>query len=228
VSFKFTALALDHGPSDALEKLLLLALCDRADENGVSFPSRADLCKRAACSAASVSRKLRVLEVCGWIQRKQRFNSSSIFRVNVQRLERLEAAAVASKRAVIPAGFRPFEDEIANPQAIEIKGDAHCEHGDAHCEHGDAHCEPTNLPLNQSLNKKDFDFDFQKVKRNSVDRLASNSGSVVSRDGSGLSAFQRSRLWSGQSLLVGGVTLQAGTAEHRRLTDLLRIKGGVL
>lgn len=218
MSFKFTALALDHGPSDALEKLLLLALCDRADELGVSFPSRADLIKRCGCSAASVSRKLRMLEVTGWIQRKQRFNASCIFRVNVQRLERLECEAVALKRAVIPFGFEAFEDEIANQQAIENKGDAHCEHGDAHSEHGDAHCASPNLPLNRSIKKK-------RDASSSV--RGSNVAHVVARDALGLSAFQRARVLAGQSVLVDGVSLKSGMAAFDALADLLRIEGAL-
>jgi len=151
MSFKFTALALDHGPTDPLCKLVLMALCDRANEKAVCWPSRADLLARCNVSAATLSRKLRALESGGWIQRKQRFNSSSVFRINVLRLYEKETAAVEASKLVLPDGFEPFEEEQRiGAQPIENKGDAHCEHTDAHSEHTDAHCASSNLSINQS------------------------------------------------------------------------------
>lgn len=136
MSFKYTALAMDHGPADPYEKLLLMSLTDRSDEKGVCFPSRADLMRRTGMANATLSKKLRMLEVQGWIQRKQRFNSSTVFRINVGRLLTMEADANRRTVTTVPKGFEPFEDEVS--QTIENKGDATREHTDATREHTDA------------------------------------------------------------------------------------------
>ena len=149
MSFKFTALALDHGPDDPLSKLVLMALCDRANEQALCWPSRADLMARCNVAASTLSRKLQSLESAGWIMRKQRFNASTVFRINVQRLNDLEAAALAEKRSTPPDGFEAFPEELA-AQPIENKGDALCGHTDALCGHTDALCDATNLSTNQS------------------------------------------------------------------------------
>lgn len=150
MSFKYTALALDHGPTDSAEKLLLLALCDRSDESGVCWPTRADLMQRTGASYATISRKLRMLEVQGWIQRQRRFNASTRFRINVSRLHRLEAEATAQRKTHVPKGFEPFEDEVAQP--IENKGTVHSEPTSVHCDTHMSSQRTPNLSKNQSKN----------------------------------------------------------------------------
>jgi hypothetical protein len=83
-----------------------------------------------------VTRKLRQLEAQGWIARRQRFQTSVVFRINVPRL--LLAAAMAEKLRVIPKGFEPFPEERA-AQAIEKKDDDHGEHKNDHGEHKNDH-----------------------------------------------------------------------------------------
>ena len=170
VSFKTTALVMDHGPSDALSKLLLMALADRSNESGVCWPSRDDLLKRTGVSYATVSRKLRMLEVQGWIQRKRQFNSATVFRLNLQRLSRLETEANAAKLVSVPKGFEPFEDEIANLQAIENKGTVHSEPTSVHSEPTSVHSEPLTYqkPINNHRLRRASSNSFEKKSAASV------------------------------------------------------------
>lgn len=141
MSFKTTALVLDHGPSDALAKLVLLSLADRSNEQGICWPSRDDLIARTKVSYSTISRKLRYLEKENWIQRKRQFNSSTVFRLNLQRLNTLEAEANAAKLSEVPKGFEAFPGETVTPQAIENKGTVHCDPTLAHCDPTLAHSE---------------------------------------------------------------------------------------
>ena len=193
MSFKFTALALDHGPDDPLSKLVLMALCDRANEKAICWPARSDLMARCKVGASTLSRKLRSLEAAGWIMRKQRFNASTVFRVNVQRLYDLEAVALAEKRATPPDGFEAFPEEIA-AQAIENKGDALCGHTDALCGHTDALSEPTNLSINQSKTGADAALATQGAKLRRAQRSARTPDAVA-----GVTDAQRAAVMDGKT-----------------------------
>lgn len=154
MSMELTALMLDHGPADALAKLVGLALSDRADEHGVCWPSRADLCQRTGVSYATVSRKLRVLEVLGYIQRRQRRDASTVFRLNVLKLRQAKAEALARKALVVPGGFEPFPEELAAaplPQALVRVGEVHSDRGEVHSDRGEVHSERVTYqqPINE-------------------------------------------------------------------------------
>jgi len=211
MSFKLTALMLDHGPADPLAKLLAMALCDRADEHGVCWPSRDDLVKRTGASNRTITRKLRVLEVLGYIQRQQRFNDTTRFRVNALKLHQMESAAQAAKLVQVPKGFEPFQEELDTvkmPQAIENKGDGHSVHTDGHTVHTVGHSGHLT---------------YQKpIKEQRLRRASSKSD---------LSEFQKSRLLACQSFQFGGKTYLPYSPEFEALRQALRVaiaeKGGV-
>lgn len=151
MSMKWVALTVDHGPEDAGLYRLFVALADRADENGLCWPSREDLKRRSRMSDTSITRALRRLEAEGWLQRERRFNSSNLFRLNVFRLMERDAAARAAP--VVPKGFEPFPEETRarakakaeGAQAIENKGSGHIGHTYGHRGHGSGHFGATNL-----------------------------------------------------------------------------------
>lgn len=193
MSFKFTALTLDHGPTDALQKLLLMSLTDRCDEKGVCFPSRDDIIKRTGASYATISRKLRLLEAQGWIQRRRRFNSSTVFRINIQRLLRLDAEATSKRITTVPKGFEPFEDEVSQP--IENKGTVHSDPTSVHSDTHISSQRTPNLSKNQSFNLPD-------VKT--------------------LTAFEKSCLLSDRSVLIGKKMLRPSDKGFSQLVNALR------
>lgn len=224
MSFKIAALVMDHGPRDPGEFAVLLVLADRADnETWVCWPSRADLVERSRLSAATVGRKLRALERGGWVARRQRFNSSSVFRLNVPRL--LQAAAAREKVRALPDGFAPFAEEA---QDIENKGDDHSDRGSDHCDQTVDQTDHLNLSLT------DLKPAARKVRRApplpAVGQAA--RGSVVAPE-VGLSPFQASQIAADKSVLVGGVMVLAGSLEMSALRQSLRSqdamkKGGLL
>jgi len=241
MSFKLTALMLDHGPSDPLAKLVALALCDRADENGICWPSRSDLRARTGAADATITRKLRALESAGFIQRRQRFNNSSVFRVNAAKLQELELQAQREKAVVIPHGFEAFPEETAQlqrAQAIENKGDAHREHTVAHREHTVAHAE--HLTYQKSTNQPCAVAKSAPVGASTAPSPAlpcegqAGAGASELQAGAGaselqviaegLDTFQRDCLRDGQSFLVKGALFKPNSLEFHRLAQAAGVR----
>lgn len=121
MSLRLLPLALDFGPEDSNARFVFLALSERAKDDGICWPSRDDICNRTRLSVSTVTRALRRLEKDGWLQRRKRFQSSNVFRLNVQRL--LDAQADATRKPDVPDGFEAFPEEMAarERQAIENK-----------------------------------------------------------------------------------------------------------
>ena len=61
------------------EKSILIALADRADENGECFPSYDDICRRSCATRNSVSTALKRFEEIGLIERRKRFGKSTVY-----------------------------------------------------------------------------------------------------------------------------------------------------
>lgn len=119
-------------------KLLLIALADRADEAGVCWPSRADLVLRTGMSQSAITRTARALESAEWIQRKQRRDASSLYRLNVVKISRCAAQCKAERRLRRAGGeWEPFPEEKA--QAIENIGDGQNDHTSVHSEPTNGH-----------------------------------------------------------------------------------------
>lgn len=204
MSMKLTALMLEHGPADPLAKLVAMCLTDRANDQNICWPSRDDLIARTGASYATISRKLRLLEVQGYIQRQRRFNNSTVFRINALRLHQAEAEAQRARALAVPKGFEPFEEEMAAapvPQAIENKGSVHSDPPSVHSEPPLVHSEP--LTSHKPINKP-------RAIRRRVFSLSS------------LTPFQRSRVLAGQSVVIDGVALRSGSAEIETLARALR------
>ena len=88
--------AVEHGPGDAQAKLVLVALCNYANADGVCWPSIETLVRISSCHRATVFRKLKLLEKEGWIERvarttKRGATAVSHYQINAQKL--LEAHA---------------------------------------------------------------------------------------------------------------------------------------
>ena len=65
------------------EKAILIALADRADENGECFPSYDDICRRSCATRNSVSYAIKRFEELGLIERRKRFGKSTVYALNI-------------------------------------------------------------------------------------------------------------------------------------------------
>jgi len=67
----------------ATQKAILIALADRADEDGFCYPSYDDICRRSCASRKTLVSTLKVLEELELITRHRRYSQSTIYRVNI-------------------------------------------------------------------------------------------------------------------------------------------------
>lgn len=83
MSVEVMAWVFKHGPTDAQARLVLLAIADHADDNGVAFPSVAGIAEKACVKERGARGIIRRLEDGGWLETfigKGRGNKS-IYRV---------------------------------------------------------------------------------------------------------------------------------------------------
>lgn len=57
-----------YGPKHALQKFILLAIADFADNNGKAWPSVKTLAERCSVNETTIRRNLRQLEKGGWLE----------------------------------------------------------------------------------------------------------------------------------------------------------------
>jgi len=188
-------------------KLLLIALADRADESGVCWPSRDDLVLRTGMSLSTITRTARALEAGQWVQRKQRRDTSTVYRLNVRKIARCaEQCKAARKLRRVVGDWEPFPEELA--QGIEKAGEGQNEPGSGHSEPGSGHSEPgsghsdrltSQEPLKEPLGPAALSIDLEKVGR-----------------------IARREILADRSAAVGGVVLKPGSPQFVAISDLLR------
>ncbi len=70
------------------QKAVLIALADRADEDGYCYPSYEDITRRSCVSRKTLITALKVLEEKELITRHRRYSQSTIYRVNITPIDR--------------------------------------------------------------------------------------------------------------------------------------------
>ncbi|WP_415396288.1 helix-turn-helix domain-containing protein [Sulfurimonas sp. CS5] len=91
MSIKLMSLAFAT-PYPATAKLILLSLCDYADDTGACFPSLATIEKKASCSKSTQSYHVRAFEEIGMLKKEKRnrpngSRASTIYYINIELLE---------------------------------------------------------------------------------------------------------------------------------------------
>lgn len=99
---------------DGLAIALLLKLADQANDEGISWPSRATLAKHIGCHRMTITKKARLLEELGLLSRLERTRDNGSVTSNVYRLHLGSVEGVLSAKGDIspPAntgGLRPPE-----------------------------------------------------------------------------------------------------------------------
>lgn len=72
-----------HAPFDKSKLLVLLALADHADDDGVCWPSIETIAVKARCSVSWVYEALNELERAGWVRRESRTGRSNRYTVSI-------------------------------------------------------------------------------------------------------------------------------------------------
>ncbi|GEM_PF-6922552 len=114
------------------EKFILLALCEKADNDGSNaWPSVATLARYAECSERTVQRALSELRQKGWISiaRKATQYRPRVYTVNLDRLQgcqsvthqpTTEASRGDTAMAPDPSSTRPVQEETVSVNGLEV------------------------------------------------------------------------------------------------------------
>lgn len=94
MSIKLMSLVWDHGPNDATQRFVLLALADRAnDQGGSCYPSILELSKKCAMSQRTVIRAIDALVDGGFLVRKRHKSRSNSYTIVVAQLRPPESVS---------------------------------------------------------------------------------------------------------------------------------------
>lgn len=219
-------------------KLLLIALADRADEAGISWPSRDDLVLRTGLSLSTITRTARALEAAQWIQRKQRKDASTVYRINTLKVTACADQCRAARRLRRAGGeWEAFPEELA--QRSENIGEGQIDPTMGHNEPTTGHTDrlTTQEPLkNKTATPKSFRrFDKKKVETTAQETQEApivadqafpeaEAVAIVSE----MSEFQKHLLRAGQSVVILNGSgkavhaVKANTAAAASLTAALK------
>ena len=67
-------------------KMVLLSLCDNANEAGECYPSIAAMCRRCSMSERTVQGHINTLEKHGCLSRQERQGRSTVYTINPRRI----------------------------------------------------------------------------------------------------------------------------------------------
>lgn len=94
-------------------KMVLLSLCDNANEQGECYPSIALICKRCSMAERTVQGHIIALEKQGCLTRKERHGRSTLYTIDPRRICTPAESAPPQKTAVTPAESAPTPAESA-------------------------------------------------------------------------------------------------------------------
>jgi hypothetical protein len=114
---------------DALAKLVLISLANRADNNGECYPSLSRIAGDCETSESSVKRKLIVLEALGLITRLNRtvdgMKTSNLYRIKDRSERPMDRSEGAEGRVTVTPGVRserPIKHPVETPKETISKG----------------------------------------------------------------------------------------------------------
>lgn len=189
---------LDRGPVDLSEMAVLLAIADSADKDtGEAWPSQARIAARARQTDRSVRNVLERLRLGGWLTWEKRLRAngsqaSNVYTINLAKLGEAPRNVVPPPRNVVP------------PPP----------------ERGSTHAPERGSTLEPSHHLEPCADDAERVQSAPL-RPAMRGPGLAVGSVAGLSSFQRSRILSGQSLVVDGVPVKPGSPQMDTLRQAL-------
>ena len=205
---------LDRGPADLAEMAVLLAIADSADKDtGEAWPAQKTVALRSRQSDRNVRNVLERLRAGGWLtwEKRLRANGSQASNLYIVDLERLgegrrSASPPPERASAPPRKLVPPPPERASGHGVERASALEPSHKK----------EPCRGALRPAVRQA------PPVPAKGQAALASCVVNIVD-----LTAFDRSRVRSDQSLIVDGVVVSAGSAVMASLRQALRAQDAV-
>jgi hypothetical protein len=204
---------LDRGPANLAEMAVLLAIADSADKDtGEAWPSQATIARRSRQTDRSVRNVLERLRAAGWLSWETRRRSngsqaSNVYTLNLQKLgeARQTVRVQAEPRSVRRRNHVPPPPEPRSTHAPEPRSTLE----PSQKKETGAQAEMRRCSSRSASPRSDA----SRAEFRRVDFAAMAAS---------LTPFQRSRVLSGQSVLIDGLTVQAGSPEIQSLHFALR------
>ena len=200
---------LDRGPADLAEMAVLLAIADSADKDtGEAWPSQKTVALRSRQSDRNVRNVLERLRTGGWLtwEKRLRANGSQASNLYIVDLERLgegrrSASPPPERASAPPRKLVPPPPERASGHGVERAS-----------------------ALEPSHKKEPYQVALRSAVRQTSPVPAKGQAAIafVALNVADLSAFDRSRVRSDQSLMVGGVVVLPGSPLMSSLRQALR------
>lgn len=220
--------ALDRGPDDRSEAMVLIALADGADaDSGETWPRVARIAERSRMTPRAVRLVLERLEQGGWLARERRSlangrSTSTLYRLNVARLDPERAAlreSMAAKRAAKGEAGSPRRGKQVHP-----RGEA------GSPSEGEAGSPQETTQLKQGVRERAAGAKAtahgslpECSGQRSPDQTAETERRKPGRRQLGeLNAWQRTQVREGKALIVAGELVEPETVAHNALRAALQ------
>lgn len=106
----------DRGPENPAQRLMMLALADNANDQGVCWPSVATLARKASVVERTARRTLTTLEAEGWVAVTASPGKLNVYRLNLERLDPGDGSL--SGQPPMPTGPRTPTSGVAEPTPL--------------------------------------------------------------------------------------------------------------
>ena len=118
MSIKYICHAFDCNVGNPVRKLILVKLCDNANDDGIAWPSVKTIARHCECSERSVRNHISQLEDMGVVkvssQFKDKRQTSNIYNINLSMLKHLQGEGAGdADRTVIESSIKePSKEEV--------------------------------------------------------------------------------------------------------------------
>lgn len=124
MSIKLMTAAWKYPDLNPGQKLVLLALCDNASDEGVCFPSVSTIAAKCSMGTRTVQEHLRRFEADGLIERHERTGRSTVYMVNVRKICTPAESAPLQNLHPTPAESAPITVTEPSVKKQEVKARA--------------------------------------------------------------------------------------------------------
>lgn len=127
MSIKLMSCVFESQDLSPMEKLVMLAICDHANQDNYCWPSMDRLTQYTSLTRTSISRIIKKLEESGFLKKKRRFGKSTIYTIVTGRVCYTELQSVSTQ------SYNQFPHSVTTEPSMNHKKESSCENEDDSC-----------------------------------------------------------------------------------------------